>query len=110
MDFGIKGKRATVCLGSKGLGKACALALAGEGVNVTVVALREGPLGPAAEEIRSESAVTVTTASTAFATETGQQSALRLHLQRRGFQYYRSEFSDRWRVKFRNALAFRIVG
>jgi 3-oxoacyl-[acyl-carrier protein] reductase len=29
MDFGIKGKRAIVCAGSKGLGKACAAARCG---------------------------------------------------------------------------------
>lgn len=38
MDLGIHGKRALVCASSKGLGRACALALAKEGVNVTLVA------------------------------------------------------------------------
>jgi NAD(P)-dependent dehydrogenase (short-subunit alcohol dehydrogenase family) len=32
MDLGIKGRRAIVCASSKGLGRACAIALAGEGV------------------------------------------------------------------------------
>ncbi len=38
MDLGIAGKRALVCAASKGLGRACALALAREGVSVTIVA------------------------------------------------------------------------
>jgi len=38
MDLGIAGKRALVCAASKGLGRACALALAAEGVEVTIVA------------------------------------------------------------------------
>ena len=36
MDLGIEGKRAIVCAASKGLGKACAIALAREGVTVTI--------------------------------------------------------------------------
>ena len=38
MDLGIQGKRALVCAASKGLGRGCALALAQEGVHVTIVA------------------------------------------------------------------------
>ena len=36
MDLGIGGKSALVTGASKGLGRACALALAGEGANVTI--------------------------------------------------------------------------
>ena len=36
MDLGISGRRAIVCASSRGLGRACALALAAEGVAVTV--------------------------------------------------------------------------
>ena len=36
MDLGISGKNALVCGASKGLGRACAEALAKEGVNVTL--------------------------------------------------------------------------
>ena len=36
MDLGIKDRRAIVCASSKGLGKACAMALAGEGVHLTI--------------------------------------------------------------------------
>ena len=36
MDLGLRGKTALVCASSKGLGKACAIALAMEGVDVTI--------------------------------------------------------------------------
>ena len=38
MDFGLRGRTAIVCGASKGLGKGCAAALAGEGVRVFIVA------------------------------------------------------------------------
>lgn len=38
MDLGLRGKRALVCGASKGLGFACADALAAEGVDVVIVA------------------------------------------------------------------------
>ena len=38
MDLGISGRRAIVCAASKGLGRACAIALANEGVHVTITA------------------------------------------------------------------------
>jgi 3-oxoacyl-[acyl-carrier protein] reductase len=44
MDLGIKGRQAIVCGSSKGLGKACALALVKEGVNVVVSARTEADL------------------------------------------------------------------
>jgi 3-oxoacyl-[acyl-carrier protein] reductase len=53
MDFGIEGRKALVCAASKGLGKACALALAKEGARVWICARHPGPLETAAEEIRA---------------------------------------------------------
>ena len=38
MDLGIRGRKALLVGASRGLGKACALAVAREGVNVTIVA------------------------------------------------------------------------
>ena len=38
MDTGLAGRTALVCAASKGLGRACALALAREGVAVTITA------------------------------------------------------------------------
>ena len=59
MDLGIAGKAALVCAASKGLGRGCAMALAGEGVDVTIVARTPGPLEATAEEIRKGCGVTV---------------------------------------------------
>jgi 3-oxoacyl-[acyl-carrier protein] reductase len=42
MDLGIAGKKALVCAASKGLGRACALSLADNGVDVTIVARTQG--------------------------------------------------------------------
>lgn len=53
MDLGIKGRKAIVCGSSEGLGKACAISLAREGVEVWLVARTEAKLKAAAEEIRA---------------------------------------------------------
>src|SRR6201996_26341 len=52
MDLGIKGRRAIVCASSKGLGRACAMALANEGVHVTLTARGGEALKKTADEIR----------------------------------------------------------
>lgn len=52
MELGIRGKRALVCAASKGLGRACALALAAEGVNVTIVARGEAALQTTLAELQ----------------------------------------------------------
>ncbi|MEW5783186.1 MAG: SDR family oxidoreductase [Pseudomonadota bacterium] len=52
MELGIRGKRALVCAASKGLGRACALALAAEGVSVTIVARGEAALQTTLTELR----------------------------------------------------------
>src|SRR5262245_43059709 len=54
MDLGIGGRRALVCGGSKGLGRAAALALSREGAAVTLVARNEEALATAAREIEAE--------------------------------------------------------
>ncbi len=53
MDLGIAGRWALVCAASKGLGKGCAAALAGEGVNVVVTARGEEALQATADELRA---------------------------------------------------------
>lgn len=55
MDFGIKGRWALVCGASKGLGLGCAQALAGEGVNVVMVARGREALEASAAGIRAAS-------------------------------------------------------
>ena len=52
MDLGIAGRRAIVCAASQGLGKACATALAMEGVHVVINGRSEGSLAAAATEIQ----------------------------------------------------------
>jgi len=52
MDLGIKGRKAIVCASSRGLGKACATALAREGCSVVINGLDPERLERAATEIR----------------------------------------------------------
>ncbi|MBW2244585.1 MAG: SDR family oxidoreductase [Deltaproteobacteria bacterium] len=61
MDMGIAGKRAIVCASSRGLGRACAEALAREGVAVTINGRSAETLAATAEEIRNATAVEVET-------------------------------------------------
>jgi len=53
MDLQLKGKTAIVLAASKGLGKACALALSAEGADVVIGARNNDVLEKTAEEIRS---------------------------------------------------------
>ena len=54
MDLGITGKKGIVGGASAGLGRACALALAREGVELTIVARTAANIEAAAQEISSE--------------------------------------------------------
>ncbi len=76
MDLGIAGRRALVSAASKGLGKACAAALAREGVDLVIVARTAGPLEKTAAEIRKATGVKVTTVAADIATEAGRAAAL----------------------------------
>ena len=76
MNLGIKGRKALVCASSQGLGKACALALAGEGVAVTLVARSEGPLRAAAEDIRRATGAEVQTVAADVTQDAGRAAAL----------------------------------
>lgn len=76
MDLGIAGRRALVCAASKGLGKACALALAREGVAVTITARGAEALEATAEEIRQATGATVATVVGDITTEEGRGAAL----------------------------------
>ena len=60
MDLGLEGRKAIVSAASKGLGKACALSLAREGVDVTIMARTAADLEAAADEIRSATGVEAT--------------------------------------------------
>ena len=61
MDLQLAGKRALISGGSRGIGKAVALALAQEGVQVAILARQDGPLQRAALEIGQASAHPVVT-------------------------------------------------
>lgn len=54
MDLGIAGRWALVCAASKGLGKGCAKALAGEGVNLVINARGSEALEATAGELRQQ--------------------------------------------------------
>ena len=59
MDLGIAGRKTIVCASSKGLGRACAMSLAGEGVSVTLNARSADALNTTADEIRLETGADV---------------------------------------------------
>ena len=60
MDLGISGRKAIVCASSKGLGRACALALAQAGCDVVINGRNAAALSKTAEEIATATGVTVT--------------------------------------------------
>jgi 3-oxoacyl-[acyl-carrier protein] reductase len=76
MDLGIKGRSALVCAASKGLGKGCAIALAREGVEVTLLARGIEALNATAEEIRRTTGTKVTAVAADITTAEGRAAAL----------------------------------
>ena len=76
MELGIRGRKALLVGASRGLGKACALALAHEGVDVTIVARKRDPLERTAAEIRDATGVTVTPVAGDITTSQGRSAAL----------------------------------
>lgn len=76
MDLGLKGRKAIVCASSKGLGKACAMALAREGVDLVINARNADSLERTAEEIRQETGVSVTPVAIDVTTDEGRDALL----------------------------------
>ncbi|HZR80088.1 MAG TPA: SDR family oxidoreductase [Candidatus Binatia bacterium] len=76
MDLGIAGRRAIVCASSRGLGRACALALAAEGVEVVVNGRDRERLDATAEEIRRATGARVTAVAADLNTEAGREALL----------------------------------
>jgi 3-oxoacyl-[acyl-carrier protein] reductase len=74
MDLGIKGRKAIVCGASAGLGRATALALAREGVEVTIAARDEARLRKAADEIAAETGAVVRPVVADVTTEAGREA------------------------------------
>jgi 3-oxoacyl-[acyl-carrier protein] reductase len=76
MDLGIRGKKALLSGASRGLGEACAFALAREGVDVTIVARTRDVLEAAGAEIAAATGVKVTTVVGDITTGEGRSAAL----------------------------------
>lgn len=76
MDLGIAGKQALVMGASRGLGHACALALAREGAAVTIVARDRERLERAAAAIRAATGAMATPVACDFRTAAGRDAAL----------------------------------
>src|SRR3954462_4326958 len=76
MNLGIEGKWALVCAASKGLGKGCAKALVGEGVNVVITARGADVLEATARELRALGRGEVRTVAGDITTEAGRAAAL----------------------------------
>lgn len=76
MDLGLRGKHALVCGASKGLGFACADALAAEGVDVVIVARGAEALEKAAADLRARHGRRVVPVATDITTPAGRKLVL----------------------------------
>lgn len=76
MDLGLKGRTAIVCAASKGLGRACAEALAADGVDLVISARGSEALDATAAAIREATGVTVTAVACDVTSEEGRQKIL----------------------------------
>ncbi len=76
MDLGIAGKKALLTASSRGLGRACADALAAEGVQVVINGLSQDNLERAAAEIESAHGVEVTAIQADINTKGGREKLL----------------------------------
>ena len=76
MDLGIKGRKAIICASSKGLGKACAMTLAADGVHVFINGRNEEALEATAKEIREKTGAEVTAVACDVTTPEGREKIL----------------------------------
>ena len=76
MDLGIRGRKALLSGASRGLGKACAFALAREGVELTIVARKRDVLEQTGAEITEATGVNVTTVAGDITTSKGRSAAV----------------------------------
>jgi len=76
MDLGLKGRTAIVCAASKGLGRACAEALAAEGVVLVLNARDPVRLEQAASELSAAHNIKVTAVAGDIASDTGRAALL----------------------------------
>lgn len=76
MDMDIKGRTAVVCAASKGLGRACAMALGHEGVRLVINSRTAETLEATAEEIRKETGAEVIAVACDITTPEGRAKTL----------------------------------
>lgn len=76
MDLGISGRKAIVCAASKGLGRACAMSLGREGVELVINARTAETLEATAEDIRKETGAKVTAVACDITSEAGRDRVL----------------------------------
>src|SRR5579862_8201212 len=76
MNLGIRGRKALVWGGSRGMGRAAALALAREGVEVTIAARNADVLHRSAREISAECGISVQAVAADLTTGAGRAAAL----------------------------------
>jgi 3-oxoacyl-[acyl-carrier protein] reductase len=76
MDLGITGRRAIVCAASKGLGKACAMSLARNGVDLVINSRTASELEATAAEIRAATGRSVAAVACDITTREGRAQVL----------------------------------
>src|SRR2546426_843800 len=77
MDLGITGRKAIICASSRGLGRACALALAQAGCDVVINGRDAKTLEATAAELRSATGANITAVPADVATAEGQAALFR---------------------------------
>jgi len=75
-DLGLSGRKGIVCAASKGLGRAVAVALAREGVDLVINARGQERLDTTAQHIRAETGVSVIAIAADITTEEGREIVL----------------------------------
>ena len=76
MDLGIKGRTALICASSKGLGRACAMALAQAGCEIVVNGRDAAALAATAEDIRQATGARVAAVAADVGTEDGRKALI----------------------------------
>src|SRR3954469_18303984 len=79
LDLGITGRKAIVCAASKGLGRACAMALGRAGVELVITARTKETLDQTAEEVRKETGAKVSAVAGDSSTAAGRPRAVAGH-------------------------------
>lgn len=74
MDLGINGRKAIICASSRGLGRACATALAQAGADIVINGRDEATLNATADEIRAATGANVSAVAADVGTPEGQDA------------------------------------